>query len=144
MKIIEEMILSDIEKEYEGYTEWQLKFREAEKKYCGAFNNKLDLDKELVAQYKKELYKIKENKYYYNLYCKGNVKVNIEKEIRRHYKNLQEKVEKKIGTIVNIEKTGSNGFNYYMQGELGNCFVEVILAGGYNIQRLHTRWIIKK
>lgn len=142
MKLIEDMILNDIEKEYAGYTEWQLKFREADKKYCEAFNKRLD--KEIVAEFKKELYELKENKYYYNLYYKGNVKTNIEKDIRKHYASLQSKVEKKIGKIINIEKTGTNGYNYYMQGELSNCFVEVILAGGYNIQRLHTRWIIKK
>jgi formyltetrahydrofolate synthetase len=144
MKLIEEMIMTDIEKEYESYSKWQEEFRTAEHNYCEAYNKRMD--KEIVDQYKKVLYTIKENKYYYNLFYKGRntVKANIEKDIRKHYQSLQSKVEKKIGKIINIEKTGNNGFNYYMQGEISNCFVEVILAGGYNIQRLHTRWIIKK
>lgn len=66
------------------------------------------------------------------------------KEIDSHFKKLQQKVEKVIGNIVKIEPTGENGYDYIFKGTDGNCEIEVILAGGYNIQRLHTRWIIKK
>lgn len=64
----------------------------------------------------------------------------FKKQIDAHFKTLQAKVEKKIGTIEKIAPLG--GDNYIFNGSLGNCNVEVILAGGYNIQRLHTRWII--
>lgn len=66
----------------------------------------------------------------------------VTKDVQNHFKALQAKVEKKIGKIINIESLG--GWDYRFIGELDNCTVEVILAGGYNIQRLHTRWIISK
>lgn len=80
---------------------------------------------------------------------KSQYKINEEKEkevlmklIDKHFETLQNKVEKKIGKIIEIE--GLGGYNYRFIGEEGKCNVEVILAGGYNIQRLHTRWIITK
>ena len=66
----------------------------------------------------------------------------MEKDVRNHFKTLQAKVEKKIGKILEIESLG--GSDYRFIGKEGSCGVEVILAGGYNIQRLHTRWIITK
>lgn len=83
-------------------------------------------------------------KYYHQLcsmYGYVGAKERVKKDVQAHYKALQNKVEKKIGKIIKIEKLG--GFDYSFEGELGNCTVEVILAGGYNIQRRHTRWIIK-
>lgn len=65
----------------------------------------------------------------------------LKKAIDKHFEGLQAKVEKKIGTIEKIASLG--GDDYRFEGTLGWCNVEVILAGGYNIQRLHTRWIIK-
>lgn len=64
----------------------------------------------------------------------------LKKAIDRHFEALQGKVEKKIGTIERIASLG--GDDYRFEGTLGSCNVRVILAGGYNIQKLHTRWII--
>lgn len=78
---------------------------------------------------------------------KTNVSKFIElakKEIDSHFKQLQNKVEKVIGKIEEIKPYGNNGYNYIFKGTESSCTIEVILAGGYNIQRLHTRWIIKK
>lgn len=61
--------------------------------------------------------------------------------IDKHFEQLQSKVENKIGRIIKIKSLG--GDDYAFEGEKGNCVVEVIWAGGYNIQRLHTRWIVK-
>jgi hypothetical protein len=61
--------------------------------------------------------------------------------VNHKFKILQTKVENKIGKIVEIQPLG--GDDYFFIGAFGRCVVEVILAGGYNIQRLHTRWIIK-
>lgn len=66
----------------------------------------------------------------------------LTKLIDKHFETLQAKVEKKIGKIIKIESLG--GSDYSFIGELDKCNVEVILAGGYNVQRLHTRWIITK
>lgn len=65
----------------------------------------------------------------------------LKKLVDKHFNKLQDKVEKKIGKILKIRNCG--GDDYLFQGEDANCKVEVILAGGYNIQRLHTRWIVK-
>ena len=67
----------------------------------------------------------------------------VEKMVNNHFDKLQAKVEAKIGKIEKIQATGSNGHDYIFKGENGSCSVEVIGAGGYNIQRYHTRWIIK-
>ena len=69
----------------------------------------------------------------------------LEKAVKDHYEGLQAKVEKKIGKIKYIIKTGNNGYNYRMENAKGESVaVQVIGAGGYNVQRYHTRWIIKK
>lgn len=84
-----------------------------------------------------------EYKCYYAQYKINEVKAVevLKKLIDKHFETLQAKVENKIGEIIKIESLG--GDNYRFEGSLGYCNVEVILAGGYNIQRLHTRWIIK-
>lgn len=100
----------------------------------------------------------KTNSYYYDLQYKAmyryyksrgeedktlkDIETRIRKDIDKHFNTLQTKVENKIGTIIKIQHLG--GDDYRFEGTEGNCKVEVILAGGYNIQRLHTRWIIKK
>lgn len=66
----------------------------------------------------------------------------VTKEVEKHIARLQDKVQKVIGKITDINYIG--GMDYLFQGENGSCAVEVIVAGGYNIQRVHTRWIIKK
>lgn len=68
--------------------------------------------------------------------------VELEKAVDHHFNMLQAKVEKKIGKIIEIESLG--GSDYKFIGEQDWCYVEVINAGGYNIQCAHTRWIIKK
>lgn len=65
------------------------------------------------------------------------------KAINQHFKVLQAKVEAKIGEIVKIFPYNHSGGDYHFEGTTGDCDVEVIMAGGYNVQRLHTRWIIR-
>lgn len=72
---------------------------------------------------------------------KEKAKPEIQKAVDRHFNELQSKVEKKIGKITNIYHAGGN--DYQFKGTDGSCAVEVIQAGGYNIQRLHTRWIVR-
>lgn len=65
----------------------------------------------------------------------------IQKLVDKHFDTLQNKVEKKIGKITSIYHRGDD--DYEFTGTDGKCAVEVILAGGYNIQKLHTRWIVR-
>lgn len=65
----------------------------------------------------------------------------IEKLVENHFNKLQLKVEKKIGKILEIDHIEGN--DYFFKGEKDSCKIEVIYAGGYNIQVAHTRWIIK-
>ena len=74
-------------------------------------------------------------------YSRKIAEEKVEKDIRKHFDGLQKKVENKIGKILKVGHLG--GYNYEFEGENGTCKVEVILAGGYNIQRRHTRWIVK-
>lgn len=68
----------------------------------------------------------------------------IEKEVDKHFEQLQNKVEKKIGKITGITTIGNNGCDYIFQGEDGKCQIKVVNAGGWNIQRRHTRWTISE
>ena len=98
-----------------------------------------------------KLYKEKENAHYayiqfaYNknrLYSDyGYDEDRWKKLIDKHFDKLQAKVETKIGKVIKICNCG--GDDYLFDGEEAHCKVEVILAGGYNIQRLHTRWIVR-
>lgn len=86
------------------------------------------------------------NTYFYGLTSHGNqeeefIKKCIKVSVDKHFEKLQNKVHQVIGDIISIEGHG----NYYkFTGDLGSCDIDVILAGGYNIQKLHTRWLIKK
>ena len=60
----------------------------------------------------------------------------------KKYATIQEKVYKKTGEIVNILK--ETDYYYIIEGENGKAKMNIIQAGGYNIQSLHYRVIIKK
>lgn len=109
------------------------------KKQCNEAKNKEEKDNLL---YKLISFK-KENSFFYQYGYSKDFESKCIKVINQHFKRLQNKVQDKIGQIQEIYETGNNGYDYYFEGTLGSCNVEVILAGGYNIQRLHTRWIIK-
>lgn len=138
MKYVEEWKEYEIERTYEDYV-----------KYCNKLEELRVIWKE---QGSKENYRAVENhkysnKHYYAWTYSGNqseehIKAIIKLSVDKHFEALQQKVEKKIGKIIKIYQV--NGNIYTFEGELDNCNVEVILAGGYNVQRLHTRWIITK
>lgn len=93
----------------------------------------------------------------YDLYVKywnGNIEVlkngiadEVCKEKESKRKSLINRVEKKIGSIIDARslKIGHNGdLNGIIIGELGSVKIETIFAGGHNIQKLHYRVLIKK
>lgn len=64
--------------------------------------------------------------------------------INDHFEALKDKVEAKIGTITNIKNIGGAN-DYDITGSSGDTVrIQVVMAGGYNKQRLHTRWVMNK
>lgn len=64
--------------------------------------------------------------------------------------NLYNRIKSITGEVTDWEDiclaSGNIGpvLNGYVEGKEGRCFVESILAGGYNIQRLHIRVLVKE
>ena len=149
MKYVEEWIKEEIEYNNKMYKQAPIeraKIREEAEKRVIERLGEVNQVKMVLELQRDGLYKSQLKKWSYWLsYRQYGPKVaqeKMEKDVRNHFNTLQAKVEKKIGKILEIESLG--GSDYRFIGEEGNCSVEVILAGGYNIQRLHTRWIIKK
>ena len=59
--------------------------------------------------------------------------------------DLQNRIAYKVGEITDYSHltVGMKALNGSVTGKLGSCRVESILAGGYNIQRLHVRVLVK-
>lgn len=71
----------------------------------------------------------------------------VNKERVRKEKALMDRVKKAIGKVVDTEylKIGLTGeLEGVIVGENGKVSINTIFAGGYNIQRLHYRVLIKK
>lgn len=61
-----------------------------------------------------------------------------------HFEALKDKVEKDIGTITNIRSVGGAN-DYDITGSSGETVrIQVVIAGRYNKQRRHTRWMKSK
>ena len=69
-----------------------------------------------------------------------------EREATNLILDLYARVVKYIGKVTDWKGLHINQFhlNGYIVGELGTCKVESILAGGYNVQRLHVRVLVHK
>ena len=150
MKEIEEMIKQDIENGkatlYKAIEEKGNVREKLEREGKGIYKNITGWDGKTYRVLENEYQEVLDKYKYYLILLRNygmvGAKERLEKDIREHYKSLQSKVEKKIGKIIKVEHLG--GWDYRFEGENGNCGVEVIIAGGYNIQRRHTRWIITK
>ena len=138
MKFVEEWKNEEVNQTYNQYKVWFEKLEELRNiwKTQGGSDNFNRLQSHKYSS--KGFYGLS----YHGNQSEENIKRIIRKSVDQHFENLQAKVEAKIGKIIEIVKI--NGNIYSFVGENGNCNVEVILAGGYNIQRLHTRWIITK
>ena len=64
-----------------------------------------------------------------------------QKETDNYKKQIEKKVKKHVGNIIEWEL---GNMEYIVHGTEGKAKVEAIYAGGYNIQRLHVRVIVKK
>lgn len=70
----------------------------------------------------------------------------IDREAESKKRKLITSLEKKIGSIVDVKglRIGHDGsLNGFIIGETGKATVETIYAGGYNIQKLHYRTLIR-
>ncbi len=140
-KEIENMKKEDYEYGLQMIQEAKDKYEELKKVLKEKYNGS---QMKVIVAYDGKPYKVlndetREYKEKYNYYL-GLTKEKLQKDIDAHYKTLQAKVEKKIGKIKQILRLG--GYDYRFIGEQGECGVQVIIAGGYNIQRKHTRWVI--
>lgn len=137
MKYVEEWKENEVNAIYEDYAKWSEKLEQLRQEWKNGVENGFNI---------MQSHKYSNKQYYTLTYCGDQSEEHIKKIIRvwveKHFETLQARVEKKIGKIIEIWNV--NGNTYGFKGELDDCFIEVILAGGYNIQRLHTRWVITK
>ena len=68
-----------------------------------------------------------------------------EDEATMYMKDLIHRIKNRVGEITNLENIHFVGkaLNGYVEGTLGKAYIDTILAGGYNIQRLHYRVLVK-
>lgn len=70
----------------------------------------------------------------------------LDKEVKRKYIKMVEQVTKYTGEITDaslLEIDPRGDINGYITGKEGRAHLQTILAGGYNIQRLHFRVLVK-
>jgi hypothetical protein len=69
----------------------------------------------------------------------------FEKDVQAKYKNFIKLIEKKAGevTYANLRIGADGNINGYVEGDKGTARVTTIWAGGYNIQCLHFRILVK-
>ena len=75
-----------------------------------------------------------------NPYFPETLEKRVKKQVDDKYEKIQNKVFDKIGEIKEVEVT-ANG--YMLEGKKGKAEMEIITAGGYNVQAMHYRVLIK-
>lgn len=115
---------------------------------------KFDLEEQ--AQYRKEYKELGYEKfselYSYNRweYLRSNKEADFRKENDKTAEiwilDLYNRIKKETGEVTSWDNitVSPKGLNGYVKGKLGAVNVETIMAGGYNIQRLHYRVILHK
>jgi len=114
----------------------------------------IDSAKEQMAQYKElekwwRKHKVNYNDKHliisiHNEYQKNKVLENTEKEAKKRIKLFLKNIEEKAGTIQEAYLQIMNGeINGTIKGTIATVTINTITAGGYNIQRLHYRTLIK-
>lgn len=81
-------------------------------------------------------------------YSEDDVRRNAKRDSEDLVLDLMNRVEKKVGNIIDVSRLYCNAANVgmaingWVEGDKGLTYVQSILAGGYNIQRLHVRVIL--
>ena len=126
--------------------QWNNEWRKND--YCRDYANRRvaeDVDKHMTDEFR-----LGWKKYIYN--CETEKDVMLRKFFEENHKtveslvlDLQNRIAYKVGEITDYShlKVDMKALNGVVTGQLGTCRVESILAGGYNIQRLHVRVLVK-
>lgn len=77
--------------------------------------------------------------------CGKSIKEIIDYDIELKKKKLYKQIESKVGNVISIDLyTGIDGsINGIVQGDLKTVTITTVMAGGYNVQCLHYRILIK-
>lgn len=140
-------------------TELYEHYKKIETEKCNLYNNRYSYIRDSGEEnYNKELRRLKliESEYLENgwvrkmydskHYSSKSFEEIVDKYMEDRYTELVDKVTKYVGEItdVNYLEIGNDGsLNGKIIGSEGKCKIETIVAGGYNIQCLHYRVIIK-
>lgn len=121
-------IVGELEKYYQKEQEW----RETK-----SFSDRMRLEQSIP-----QVYLSVSKRNYANEESKNNTFNKLATElVDAHFKALKDKVEKNVGEITKITRVGGAN-DYIITGTSGETVkIQVVMAGGYNKQRLHTRWI---
>lgn len=126
LKKLQQQIAEEIEEELKNFIDRmkkdrkELEYREYRKRY----------------KYSVEL------KYYYMK--DEEIRKEAVHEAKEWVLDLVHRVEKKVGQITNWNvHVDIRALNGWVEGTKGNATIETIFAGGYNIQCLHTRVLVK-
>lgn len=96
--------------------------------------------------YSKEANAIRADRTYWN---EEKMREDVKRDIEDLVLNLMDRVEAKCGNIISTDNLRIDAakegcaINGWIEGDKGNARVESILAGGYNIQCLHVRVLVK-
>lgn len=128
----------------EAIEEYKLRYQEVNKLEYGSYEHRV-ARQELADTYPRYIRELAHG------YSPKDRQERIEKLIQ-HDAEVKEqtliaRVNKAVGIILEAKAlyVGVNGeLNGYIKGENGTCKIETIYAGGYNIQCLHYRVLVKK
>lgn len=135
------------------YLEDARRWHELRKEISDKYTTNGIVNRETLTEYREATKKLNNFDSLTIMICGWNGKIDTEllnkeldKEVKRKYNNLVKRIEKKAGKIIDVnglrvsENAEINGTVY---GDKGWVAVETIMAGGYNIQCLHFRVLVK-
>lgn len=136
-KLVESWNKSDAEL-HEAYVKFCEEHKDKKFDYCGVM---MSASKYFITRHAANQHE--EYAVYYGL--TKTAREENEKQAEKFVKRLQKRIEGVVGEIKEITPYSTeNGNGWNVTGDKARAIVLSIMAGGYNIQRLHIRNIIKK